>query len=170
MTQNIDSKTLQGQHHHRDCIDHALQTAEQICLKKGVRLTTIRKSVLELICANHKAIGAYELLDLFRAQDPKAKPVTIYRALDFLMEAGLVHKIESLNAFIGCLQAETQHKSAILICDQCKNAYEIDATSVYESLFSLSEEVQFKPQYLTLELHGLCANCRKTGVQNNQSF
>ncbi len=117
--------------------------------------------MLELICANHKAIGAYELLDLFRQQDPKAKPVTIYRALDFLMTAGLVHKIESLNAFIACLQAETQHKSAILICDQCKNAYEINATSVYESLFALSESVQFEPQNLTLELHGLCASCKK---------
>ena len=162
MQQNINSKAaIQGRHNHRGCVDHALQTAEQICLKKDVRLTAIRKNVLELICANHKAIGAYELLDLFRAQDPKAKPVTIYRALDFLMEAGLVHKIESLNAFIGCLQAEAQHKSAILICDQCKNAYEIDATSVYESIFSLSEAVQFRPQYLTLELHGLCASCSK---------
>jgi len=161
MQQNINNKAIQGQHNHRGCVDHALQTAEQICLEKDVRLTAIRKNVLELICANHKAIGAYELLDLFRAQDPKAKPVTIYRALDFLMEAGLVHKIESLNAFIGCLQAEAQHKTAILICDQCKNAYEIDATSVYESIFSLSEAVQFRPQYLTLELHGLCASCSK---------
>jgi Fur family zinc uptake transcriptional regulator len=169
MTQNIDSKTIQGQHNHLGCVEHALLTAEQTCLKKGVRLTDIRKNVLKLICANHKAIGAYELLDLFREQDPKAKPVTIYRALDFLMEAGLVHKIESLNAFIACLQAETQHKSAILICDHCKNAYEIDATSVYESLYSLSETVQFKPQGLTLELHGLCANCRKTDIQCEQS-
>lgn len=160
MTQNINSKRLQGTHRHRDCIEHALLTAEKICLEKNVRLTDIRKHVLELICANHKAIGAYELLDLFREQDAKAKPVTIYRALDFLMDAGLVHKIESLNAFIACLQAEAQHKSAILICDQCKNAYEMDASSVYESLFALSETVQFKPDCLTLELHGLCVSCQ----------
>lgn len=163
MTQNINSESIQGQHQHRKCMAHALQTAELICQKKNIRLTDIRRHVLELICANHKAIGAYELLDLFREQDPKASPVTIYRALDFLMDAGLVHKIESLNAFIACLQAEHHHKSAILICDQCKNAYEIDATSVYESLFALSESVQFKPQCLTLELHGQCAICRKTG-------
>ncbi len=161
MKKNIDDKSVQGQHNHYGCMDHALQTAEQICLKKGVRLTAIRRSILELICANHKAIGAYELLDLFRERDPKAKPVTIYRALDFLIEEGLVHKIESLNAFIACLQAETQHKSAILICDRCKNAYEINATSVYDSLYSLSEAVEFKPLYLTLELHGLCASCQK---------
>ena len=159
MLETIDSKTVQQPHNHKGCMQHALQAAEQICTKKGVRLTAIRKRILELICTSHKAIGAYELLDLFKLEDPKAKPVTIYRALDFLMEAGLVHKIESLNAFIGCLQAEKQHKSVILICDNCKNAYEMDATAVYESLFALSESMQFKPHCLTLELHGLCASC-----------
>ncbi|MCF7971760.1 MAG: transcriptional repressor [Methylococcaceae bacterium] len=159
MQDNINNKTVQHPHNHQGCMQHALQAAEQICGAKGMRLTAIRKRILELICASHKAIGAYELLDLFKLEDPKAKPVTIYRALDFLMEAGLAHKIESLNAFIGCLQAETPHKSAILICDNCKNAYEIDATAVYESLFTLSDSMQFKPQCLTLELHGLCVSC-----------
>ncbi|MDF1583471.1 MAG: transcriptional repressor [Methyloprofundus sp.] len=159
MSEAIDSKTIQQAHNHKSCMQHALKSAEQICTKKGVRLTVIRKRILELICTGHKAIGAYELLDLFKLEDPKAKPVTIYRALDFLMEAGLVHKIESLNAFIGCLQAEKQHKSVILICDNCKNAYELDATAVYDSLFALSESMQFKPKCLTLELHGLCASC-----------
>lgn len=159
MYNKIDSKALQQPHNHKGCMQHALQAAEHICTQKGVRLTPIRRRILELICANHKAIGAYELLDLFKEEDSKAKPVTIYRALDFLIEAGLVHKVESLNAFIGCLQAEKQHKSVILICDQCKNAYEIDATSIYDSLFALSEGIQFKPKCLTLELHGVCAGC-----------
>jgi len=160
MSETIDNKAVQQPHNHKGCMQHALQAAEHICIQKGVRLTAIRKRILELICASHKAIGAYELLDLFKLEDPKAKPVTIYRALDFLMEAGLVHKIESLNAFIGCLEAEKQHKSVILICDNCKNAYEVDATAVSDSLFALSESMQFKPQRLTLELHGLCASCR----------
>ncbi len=160
MPETIDNKAVQQPHNHKGCMQHALQAAEHICSQKGVRLTAIRKRILELICTSHKAIGAYELLDLFKLEDPKAKPVTIYRALDFLMATGLVHKIESLNAFIGCLQAEKQHKSVILICDNCKNAYEVDATAVYDSLFALSESMQFKPQCLTLELHGLCASCR----------
>jgi len=160
MSQHLDNKKVQSPHNHQDCVTQALQTAEQICTEKAVRLTPLRKHILELICSSHKAMGAYELLDLFREQDPKAKPVTIYRALDFLREAGLVHKIESMNAFIACLQAEHQHKSAILICDQCNNAYEIEATSVYASLCALSEAVQFKPHCLTLELHGLCVACQ----------
>ncbi len=159
MNKLADKKALQQPHNHQLCMTQALLSAEIICMDKGVRLTPIRRRILELICSSHKAIGAYELLDLFREEDPKAKPVTIYRALDFLMEIGLVHKIESLNAFIGCLQAETTHQSVILICDNCKNAYELDATSVYQTLFAMSKRIQFAPTSLTIELHGLCFSC-----------
>ncbi|NOQ17055.1 MAG: transcriptional repressor [Methyloprofundus sp.] len=159
MSDTLDTTIIQPSHNHKNCMQHALQAAEQICKQKGLRLTSIRKRILELICTSHKAIGAYELLDLFKQEDPKAKPVTIYRALDFLMEVGLVHKIESLNAFIGCLQSEKQHQTAILICDHCKNAYEVDAPIVYENLLHLSQNLQFKTQKLTIELRGLCVNC-----------
>ncbi len=159
MTHVIDSKTIQHPHNHKSCLQQALHVAEQVCHQKGLRLTPIRRRILELICTSHKAIGAYELLDIFHAEDAKAKPVTIYRALDFLMEAGLVHKVESLNAFIACLHAESQHKSVILICTQCHNAYEMDAEPIYEQLFALSKSIQFTPHYLTLELQGICSHC-----------
>jgi len=159
MNKRVDEKAVQEPHDHQLCLTQTLLTAEKICTDKGVRLTSIRRRILELICSSHKAIGAYELLDLFREEDLKAKPVTIYRALDFLMEVGLVHKIESLNAFIGCLQAETQHKTVILICDKCKNAYELEATSVYQKIFTMSKKVQFTPAFLNIELHGLCVAC-----------
>jgi len=141
-------------------MSHALKTAEKICTAKGVRLTALRKRILEIICTSHKAVGAYALLDIFKEEDPKAKPVTIYRALDFLMEAGLVHKIESLNAYIACMQAGNQHKTAILICDVCSNAQEIDASAFYDGLFAASEAQAFSPDYLVLELHGRCVKCQ----------
>jgi Fur family zinc uptake transcriptional regulator len=159
MNKRVDEKTVQEPHNHQLCMTQTLRTAEKVCLDKGVRLTSIRRRILELVCSSHKALGAYELLDLFREEDIKAKPVTIYRALDFLMEAGLVHKIESLNAFIGCMQAETQHETVILICDECKNAYELEATSVYQKIFTMSKKVQFTPTFLNIELHGLCVSC-----------
>jgi len=159
MTQNTEKQKLHTAHNHTNCMQHALQSAEQLCKQKGLRFTSSRKRILELICTSHKAIGAYELLDVFKQEEPKAKPVTIYRALDFLMEVGLVHKIESLNAFIGCLQSEKQHQCAILICNVCKNAYEMDANPVYENLFELSQSVQFTAQNITIELRGLCVNC-----------
>jgi len=159
MTKLINEKMLQQPHNHQVCMAQSLRSAETVCVEKGMRLTAIRRRILELICASHKAMGAYELLDLFREENSKAKPVTIYRALAFLMDAGLVHKIESLNTFIGCLQAETKHQAVILICDQCKNAYELDAASVYQSLFAMSKKIQFTPVSLTIELHGLCCSC-----------
>lgn len=159
MKKLVSGTAVQRPHDHQLCMIQTLLSAEAICMDKGVRLTTIRRRVLELICSSHKAIGAYELLDLFREEDSKAKPITIYRALDFLMEVGLVHKIESLNAFIGCLQAETKHQSVILICDNCKNAFEIDATSIYQTIFLMSKRIQFTPASLTIELHGLCFSC-----------
>jgi Fur family zinc uptake transcriptional regulator len=159
MNKLVDEKAIQQPHNHQLCMTQTLLSAETICMDKGVRLTAIRRRILELICSSHKAIGAYELLDLFREEDSKAKPVTIYRALDFLMDVGLVHKIESLNAFIGCLQAETKHQSIILICDNCKNAFELDATSVYQTIFAMSKKIQFSPTSLTIELHGLCFSC-----------
>jgi len=159
MNKLVDDKALQQPHNHQLCMTETLLSAEKICMDKGVRLTAIRRRILELICLSHKAIGAYELLDLFREDDLKAKPVTIYRALDFLMEVGLVHKVESLNAFIGCLQAEKKHQTVILICDDCKNAYELEADSVYKTIFSMSKKVQFTPGLLNIELHGLCFSC-----------
>ncbi len=155
---------LQRTHNHQTCMTRAIGSAEKICKDKGVRFTATRRRILELICSGHKAVGAYELLDLFHKEDPKAQANTIYRALDFLMEIGLVHKIESLNAYIGCLQAKKQHQTVILICTHCKNAFELDATSVYQSLYAMSEENQFTPTALTIELHGLCASCRPLGI------
>jgi Fur family zinc uptake transcriptional regulator len=73
---------------------------------------------------------------------------------------GLVHKIESLNAFIGCLQSEKQHQTAILICDHCKNAHEIEATQIYEDLFVLSQAQNFRVNKIMLELRGVCDDCK----------
>ena len=158
-TKTADTDEVMHSHDHSDCMHHALKAAESICSVQNIRLTPARKRILELICASHQAIGAYQLLDQLKQEDSKAKPATIYRALDFLIDAGLVHKVQSLNAYIGCLTADKDHHSAILICDQCNNAYEIDATSLYENLFDMSKTFGFKPSHLTLELHGLCADC-----------
>ncbi|MFA5983622.1 MAG: transcriptional repressor [Methylococcaceae bacterium] len=149
------------QHNHKHCIQHALASAEEICRDRNLRLTPVRKRILELIWSSHKTVGAYDLLDSFRHDMPSAKPVTIYRALEFLLAAGLIHKVESLNAFIGCKQPETVHRSAILICDHCHNAYEVEAYSVVQDIFALSQQISFTPRQLTLEVRGICADCQQ---------
>ena len=164
MTTKLNHQTKQHpdvmhSHNHGACLTNALQAAESICAQQNIRLTPARKRILELICASHKAIGAYDLLDQLKIEDAKAQAVTIYRALDFLIDAGLVHKVESANAYIGCLNAEHDHHSAILICDECDNAFEIDADNIYQTLLDMSQEKQFQTRHITLELHGVCDAC-----------
>src|SRR5262249_40395465 len=94
-------QTLQP-HDHRHCIDDALSRAETVCAERGARMTPLRRRVLELVWDSHAPIGAYAIMDLLRAADDRAAaPPTVYRALEFLLDQGLVHKIESLNAFVG---------------------------------------------------------------------
>lgn len=94
---------------HKTCIKSALKHAEDICVQSGVRLTKQRKQVLELIWQNHKSHKAYDILEKMAALDKSAKPPTVYRALDFLQEQGLVHKIQSLNAYVGCPHPDQNH-------------------------------------------------------------
>ena len=94
-------------HDHKHCIKGALEEARALCAQKGVRLTALRETVLELIWQSHRPVGAYEILaELTRIQDKSAQPPTVYRALDFLLEHGLIHRLSSLNAFIGCPHPE----------------------------------------------------------------
>ncbi|MBM4202103.1 MAG: hypothetical protein FJ189_12570, partial [Gammaproteobacteria bacterium] len=97
-------------HDHDDCIHRALASAERLCAERGVRFTPVRRRVLELIWRSHEAVKAYDLLEQLKTFDPAAKPTTVYRALDFLREQGLIHRVESLNAFIGCSDVGHQHE------------------------------------------------------------
>jgi len=163
---NLPLETDQNQHNpkehdHKKCVSHALDTAEQLCLDRGVQLTAIRHQVLELIWGSHKAVKAYELLDRIKPLQSAAKPATIYRALDFLIEQGLIHRVESLNAFIGCSCSERQHEQLLLICNKCLDVEERSAANV---MLALSEEIQqasFTVHSKALEIHGLCDKCKK---------
>lgn len=156
-----DALFAQKHHNHQGCITQALNSAEKICQQKSIRLTPIRKRIFELVWSNHKAVGAYELLESLHKDDPKAKPVTVYRALDFLLEAGLIHKVESLNAFIGCLKPETAHNSVLLICDTCQQTDEIEAEQIYADICEIAKDNAFSPRKISLELHGICNLCRQ---------
>lgn len=148
-----------GEHDHSQCMHQAITTAEQLCASRGVQLTPIRHKVLELIWNSHKAIKAYDLLDLIRPINDAAKPSTVYRALDFLLEQGLIHRVESLNAFVGCRSSGTQHDQLLLICTVCHNIEERPAGNVFKALSDEMQNADFSPQRKTIEIHGLCKNC-----------
>jgi Fur family zinc uptake transcriptional regulator len=124
-----------------------------------VQLTTIRFQVLSLIWESHKAVKAYELLDRLRPLQAAAKPATIYRALDFLIEQGLIHRVESLNAFVGCRSSGQQHEQLLLICKLCEQVDERAATDVMTALLEELQQAGFMAHSKAIEIHGICANC-----------
>lgn len=137
-----------------------LSQAETLCLQRNVRLTPQRLEVLRLMSQHHGAISAYDLLDLLRGSEPQAKPPTVYRALDFLLEQGFVHRVESTNSYVVCHHFEQpSHTSAMLICDRCGSVAEQQAEGVQAILKSLALTSGFALTNSVIEAHGLCRDC-----------
>ena len=144
---------------HKISIDEALKKAEIICNKKGVKLTKLRQKVLTLILKNHGYVKAYDLLNDLKKNDASAKPPTVYRSLDFLMEHGFIHKIQSLNAFVGCSHPDEHEDCYFLICKECKNIEECCSNTVKKVLTSTSGKNNFSPNQVTLEITGISQDC-----------
>ena len=138
-----------------------VQRAERLCRERGVRLTEQRRRVLELICLADKPQGAYDILAAIQRRQPRAAPPTVYRALDFLLEQGLIHKLETLHAFIGCNHPDHPHASQFLICNECGDVTELDNDAIADSLVEAAQASGFEPGRPVVELTGTCADCRK---------
>ncbi len=142
--------------------EQILSQAEKLCQQRNVRLTPQRLEVLRLMTEQNSAISAYDLLDLLRVSEPQAKPPTVYRALDFLLEQGFIHRVESNNSYVVCHHfEEAQHSSAMLICDRCGAVNEQHAEGVEEILLALARNTGFALRHNVIEAHGLCTGCRE---------
>ena len=150
---------LAPNHNHEGCRHDAMHTAERLCDQRGVRLTPMRRQVLELIWESHRAIKAYDLLDKIKSETTAAKPTTVYRALDFLLEQGLIHKLESLNAFIGCRFSGHRHQQLLLTCSKCQEVEERPAQGVMDAIQQELQEAAFSMHHNSIEIHGLCRHC-----------
>jgi Fur family zinc uptake transcriptional regulator len=150
----------------RGGLDRILVRAERLCSERGARLTDQRRRVLELVCASDKPLSAYEILDRLRETVRNPAPPTVYRALDFLLEQGLIHKLESLHAFVGCAHPEHPHAGQFLICAECGEVNELEDPSVIESLQTAARDSGFETRRPVVELLGTCAGCaRKPGTE-----
>lgn len=155
-------------HNHSACIRQALADARSLCRTRKARLTPTREQVLELIWRSHKALGAYDLLAMLAEDGHKAAPPTVYRALDFLQRQGLVHRIASLNAFIGCTHTGAPHTGAphrgqFLICRGCRNVLELTAPDVTLAVDQASAGEGFAQEDTIVEVIGLCPACQVSG-------
>lgn len=149
-----------GDHDHGRCVADAVAAAAALCLRRGVRLTEIRRRVLELVWASHNPVGAYDILDRLGRERGRVAPPTVYRALEFLCAQRLVHRIDSMNAFVGCAFPGAPHRAYFLICGRCGNAAEIDDRSLRSALDALADRAGFLVEQETVELSGVCPQCR----------
>jgi Fur family transcriptional regulator, zinc uptake regulator len=148
-------------HDHAGCAVGALARAVAVCAQRGERLTPTRRLVLESLAASHKPLGAYEIIDRLAGSGPRPAPVTVYRALDFLLGNGLVHRIESRNAFIACINNHTSDTLVVfLICERCGAVGEAPATAVAEALLVAAAQAAFVPKAPVIEMTGICAHCQ----------
>lgn len=147
-------------HDHGRCVDDALARAESICAGRGARLTPLRRRVLEIVWAGHRPRGAYAILEeLDRAEGSRTAPLTVYRALDFLQGQGLVHRIESLNAYVGCADPGEAHAGQFLVCERCGDAMELDDADVDAAIRAAAGRRGFSVVRPTVEVRGVCPRC-----------
>jgi Fur family zinc uptake transcriptional regulator len=155
---------------HGAALERALDRAAASCAGRGAQLTELRRQVLRLVLAAPHPVGAYALLDQLRAERPGAAPPTVYRALDFLQEQGLVHRVERLNAFVGCAGPEAHthcghghdHPHQFLICNGCGATMEICDGQVAAAVTEAARVAGFVPIRTTVEVEGRCAACAGT--------
>ena len=140
-------------------LSHVLERAEALCHERGVRLTEQRKTVLRLLRVSDKPLSTHELLDRMRGVVKNPAPPTVYRALDFLLEQALVHKLESLHAYVGCTHPDHPHASQFLICDDCGEVAEVEDASLAKSLKAAGKAIGFRTKRPIVEVLGTCAHC-----------
>ena len=149
-------------HDHARCVDDALAAADAVCAANGTRLTELRRQVLELVWHSHKPVGAYDVLDHLAHRRGRVAPPTVYRALEFLLAHGLVHRIESLNAYVGCANPLERHQTQFLICTGCGTAAELDDPAIAAALARAAGSLGFTGSRTIVEVAGRCPDCRHT--------
>jgi Fur family zinc uptake transcriptional regulator len=148
-----------AQHDHRTCMSDAIAAAETRCAADGLRFTPVRRKVLEILLQDHRALGAYTILDKLREDGFGSQPPVAYRALDFLVANGLAHKIERLNAFIACVHPSHAHTPAFMICRLCDAVAEAQSSPARGALGDAARATGFRIERTVVEASGVCPAC-----------
>ena len=146
-------------HDHARCADGAMERAEAALALQGQRLTPVRRRTLQILLESHRALGAYDVLERLASDGYGNQPPVAYRALDFLEEQGLVHRIRRLNAFTACMHPGEIHAPAFLICRECHAVAEAPAAGVGQALEAAAKAMHFVIERSTVEALGLCPAC-----------
>lgn len=146
-------------HDHRVCVEDVLSKAAKLCAERGAQFTPARRRVLEILLEEHRPVGAYAVLEKLREDGRNAQPPTVYRALDFLIEHGLAHKVLKLNAFTACCRPGEQHAPQFLICTRCDRISELADPGVTDAVAKAASAAGFAAAETALELSGVCPDC-----------
>lgn len=147
-------------HDHAHCVSSTLARAERYCIERKLKFTPIRRRALEILLAEHRALGAYDLLAVLARDGLGTAPPAAYRALDFLTSAGFAHKIEGLNAYIACAHLGAEHAPAFLICTNCKSVAEAETEATKGRLGEVARATGFVISHTVIEALGLCPRCQ----------
>jgi Fur family zinc uptake transcriptional regulator len=148
-------------HDHELCAAQLMARAERACARRNARLTSLRRDVLGAVGESHCAAGAYEIIERLARNGPRPAPISIYRALEFLGDLGLVHRIESRNAFVACNRPHEAGRAVLMVCEDCGMVDEIEAASVFDRLDGLAGAEGFETRRAVIELSGCCAGCQE---------
>lgn len=140
-------------------IQDAAARAEDMLARRGARMTRLRRDVLRALMDEARPLGAYQLFDRLKARDAASAPPAVYRALDFLVEEGVAHKLQSLNAYIGCACCERAHDAHFLICRRCNTAEEVPTQAIRDQVDRDAGARGFSVERMVVETVGLCADC-----------
>ena len=154
-----DSPLGFAHHDHGTCVSDGLEAAEARCLAESLRFTPVRRKVLEILLQEHRALGAYAILDKLREDGFGSQPPVAYRALDFLVANGLAHKIERLNAFIACVHPSHAHTPAFMICRLCDAVAETQSSPARGALGDAARATGFRIERTVVEAEGVCPSC-----------
>lgn len=148
-----------ARHDHAHCVETALAAAEARCAEEGLRLTPVRRKVLELLLQEHRALGAYAILNELREAGFGSQPPVAYRALEFLTANAFAHKIERLNAFIACAHPGENHSPAFMICRVCDSVAEATSAPAKGALGASAQAAGFRIERTVVEAEGVCPAC-----------
>ena len=146
-------------HDHGSCISTGIAAAEAHCQAEGLRFTPVRRKALKILLQEHRALGAYEMLDRLRDAGFGSQPPVAYRALEFLVANGFAHKIERLNAFIACAHPGASHSPAFMICRICESVAEAQSSPARGALGEAARATGFRIERTVVEATGICPAC-----------
>ncbi|MGE4128837.1 MAG: Fur family transcriptional regulator [Hyphomicrobiaceae bacterium] len=152
-------------------VSDTVDRARSIFSERNLRFTELREHVFTEIASTNGAIGAYDILERLSNKGMRLAPISVYRSIDALIDAGVIHRLESKNAYFACRRHEhaTKGRPVFLACERCGGVSEVAAQPVFDLINDTAREVGFEPKVKFVEVSGICAQCRDARPRDGEA-